>query len=173
MCPDGPDADREQPARECSDELVCKRAVLGLATVVRGWGGCNIPPWRLSISASCSCWLSWQPFHQVGYLSAFETFLTGSLHAHTRVRKSKEKQSCSRAIKLNIMKMYGGRGIVPPILNLNSRWSWMFGYTPRGKNPSTNWIGYWVDPGVDLKALDKRKITCTPREQNPDNSAMI
>jgi hypothetical protein len=32
-------------------------------------GRCNIPPCRLSVSTSCCCWLSWQPFHQVGCLS--------------------------------------------------------------------------------------------------------
>jgi len=54
-------------------------------------------------------------------------------------------------------------GIAPRILNLDSRWEWVFRFTPRllytrEKSPSVScWIGGSVGPRAGLDAVTKRK----------------
>jgi hypothetical protein len=57
----------------------------------------------------------------------------------------------------------GSGGIAPCILNLGTRLNWMVSFTPRplylwGNNPSTHWIGGWVDPRAGSYFVAKIKI---------------
>jgi hypothetical protein len=42
---------------------------------------------------------------------------------------------------------------------------------PRGKDPSTHWIGGWVGPRAGLDAGARRKILCSCRGSKPDHPA--
>jgi hypothetical protein len=39
---------------------------------------------------------------------------------------------------------------------------------PRGKDPSTHWIGCWVGPRASLDAGARRKFLCRCQGSNPD-----
>ena len=55
------------------------------------------------------------------------------------------------------MKAYrGSEGIAPLILNLGTRWRWVFGFVLR-QNPGTHWAGGWVGPIAGLGVFDKSK----------------
>ena len=52
----------------------------------------------------------------------------------------------------------GSRGIAPLIHDLSTRWKWVVRFMPQllyplGKNPSTHWIGGWVDANAGLDIL--------------------
>ena len=56
------------------------------------------------------------------------------------------------------------------ILNLGAGWRWVVGVTirpPSPSNPSTQWIGGWVNHRKTLKIFDKRKISCPFKNLNP------
>jgi hypothetical protein len=71
------------------------------------------------------------------------------------------------------MKEYlGNGGIAPRILDLGTRWRWVFSFmprplTPRERAPGTHWIIRWVGPGAGLDAVVKRKIPSPCRDSNP------
>jgi hypothetical protein len=41
---------------------------------------------------------------------------------------------------------------------------------PRVKSPGTHWIGGWVGPTAGVYLAEKRKLSCSYRESNPDSS---
>ena len=66
----------------------------------------------------------------------------------------------------------GSRGIAPLIHDLSTRWKWVVRFMrqllyPLGKNPSTNWIGGWVDANAGLDVLEKRINSCPCQHPDP------
>jgi hypothetical protein len=49
------------------------------------------------------------------------------------------------------------------------RWT-VLSFTPEEVAPGIYRIGGWVDPGVDLDTVEKRKISCPFRETKPGRS---
>jgi hypothetical protein len=70
------------------------------------------------------------------------------------------------------LKAYWGSGGIPPrILDLGTRYSWVVGFTPRGRAPGTHWIGGWVCPRAGMDAVMKREIPTPYRDSNPWSSS--
>jgi hypothetical protein len=62
--------------------------------------------------------------------------------------------------------------IAPRILDLGTRWRWVFSFTPRplnprGRAPSIHCIGGWVGLTTSLDAVVRRKIPSPRRESKP------
>ena len=59
--------------------------------------------------------------------------------------------------------IWGSRGIAPCILNISTRLKWVVNLTtlaalPPGKDPSTHWIGGWVDARGDAEGFEKKNL---------------
>jgi hypothetical protein len=71
----------------------------------------------------------------------------------------------------------GSGGIAAHSLNLSTRWRLVVSFMPwhfhlQGERvPGTHWIGGWVDPGVGVDMVVKRKIPCLCQELNLSLSA--
>jgi hypothetical protein len=75
-------------------------------------------------------------------------------------------------IPLHIMKTnQGSRGIVPHILNIGTRWRWMFNFTSQLLYPQErtwfSWNRGWVFTIDGLEVLAKRKLSCTLLQFKP------
>ena len=110
-------------------------------------------------------WTTVQYYSTIWQLILSFLYVLSFIRIHTTCNRLNFPRHCHAGI--------GGGGskcIVPLILNLGTRWSWVVEFTPwllysLGKSPTTHQTGRWVCLRLDI--LKKRKISHPHQDWNP------
>jgi hypothetical protein len=92
-----------------------------------------------------------------------ERYLTYCCRLQSKCKTENRKWRLFLCLRTLHKDTYGSGGIAPRILNLHTRWMWVFSFTlrsyiPGKRGPGTQWMEGWVGTRVGLDAVAKTEI---------------